>query len=178
MAGHNPIENQPFQTIRAVLERTLARVGLDRRLEDYRIFEGWDDVVGETIARNAQPSRLDDKRLVVVVRSSAWLQELGMLRRDLCKRLNEWMGREVIGEIFFVVGKLDSAPRPASTNASVHGAASLPTAEDAAKRPPSPRTHDAGDRGGANRAATVTQNADTDIAAAFERLWQAHKRNS
>lgn len=31
-----------------------------------------------------------------------------MLRRDLCDRLNKWMEREVITEIFLVVGKVET----------------------------------------------------------------------
>ncbi len=155
-------------TIREVLERTLARVGLDRRLEDYRIFEGWDEVVGAAIARNAQPSRLDNKRLVVVVRSSTWLQELGMLRRDLCDRLNDWMGREIITEIFLVVGKLEAEPVPAQQPgvAGTHSAHSAPHT----KRP----DDDVATEGAAP---AHPQDGGDDIAAAFERLWQAKNRH-
>ncbi|MFN2376485.1 MAG: DUF721 domain-containing protein, partial [Candidatus Binatia bacterium] len=91
----------------ALLEQSLARLGLDRRLDDYRVWQAWDEVVGRTISRNAQPVRLDGTRLVVTVRSSTWLQELSLLQRELIARLNEWMQREVVRELFFVVGRVE-----------------------------------------------------------------------
>ena len=91
----------------ALLDQALARFGLDRRLDDYRVWQAWDEVVGRTISRNAQPVRLDGSRLVVTVRSSTWLQELSLLQRELIVRLNEWMQREVVRELFFVVGRVE-----------------------------------------------------------------------
>ena len=61
----------------------ISRLGLRRDLDDYRIFEAWEQVVGAQIARNAQPTRLDTKRLVVTVKSAVWMQELSLLREDI-----------------------------------------------------------------------------------------------
>ncbi len=90
----------------------MRRLGLERDLDDYRIWQAWDEVVGPQVARNAQPQRLDTHRLIVAVRSPGWMQELTLLRKDICRRLNEWMGREVVGEIFLVVGKIEAAEQP------------------------------------------------------------------
>ncbi len=94
-----------------VLENVVARLGLDRNLDDYRIWQAWDEVVGPAVARNAQPVRIDSRRLVVAVRNNVWMQELSLLRDRLCERLNEWMGRNVVGEIFLVVGKIEPPTR-------------------------------------------------------------------
>lgn len=95
----------------SVLENVVARLGLDRNLDDYRIWQAWDDVVGPAVARNAQPVRIDSRRLVVAVRNNMWMQELSLLRDHLCERLNEWMGRNVVGEIFLVIGKIEPPSR-------------------------------------------------------------------
>ena len=89
-----------------MLDDVVARLGLRRDLDDYRIFEAWDRVVGTHIARHAQPVRLDARRLVVHVRSAVWLQELSLLRGELRHRINEWMGREIVSDLFFVLGPL------------------------------------------------------------------------
>lgn len=96
-----------------VLTRVVARLGLDRNLDDYRILQAWDEVVGPLVAANAQPTRLDARRLVVAVRNTTWMQELTLLRKELCRRLNGWMGREVVGEIFLVIGKIERVEAPA-----------------------------------------------------------------
>jgi hypothetical protein len=143
----------------ALLEQTLSRFGLDRRLDDYRVWQAWDEVVGRTISRNAQPVRLDGARLVVAVKSSTWLQELSLLQRELIARLNEWMQREVVRELFFVVGRVEAkgpaAKRPGAqgqlpprSQGSAAGELQVVTAESAEGLPP-------------------------DVAATFERLWKA-----
>jgi predicted nucleic acid-binding Zn ribbon protein len=87
-----------------VLQGVISRLGLRRELDDYRVFEAWERIVGPQIARNAQPTRLDAKRLVVTVKSTVWMQELALLREDIRRKLNEWMGREIVSEVFLVLG--------------------------------------------------------------------------
>jgi predicted nucleic acid-binding Zn ribbon protein len=147
----------------SLIEQTLARIGLDRRLDDYRVWQAWDEVVGRTISRNAQPVRLDGSRLIVTVRSSSWLQELSLLQRELIARLNEWMGREVVRELFFVVGRVEhhtseSAPR-SGTGRRVLG------------EPQGQRQRD--ETSAAVEAVPDSGDLSPDVAATFERLWRA-----
>lgn len=146
----------------SLLEQTLARIGLDRRLDDYRVWQAWDEVVGRTISRNAQPVRLDGSRLIVTVRSSTWLQELSLLQRELVARLNEWMQREVVRELFFVVGRVEhhtpeSISRARRTN---------PLGEPQGQRRR---------EGDAESLEEIPSSEDLspDVAATFERLWRA-----
>ncbi len=85
-----------------IIGASLDRLGIDRELDDYRIWQAWDEVVGEAIRRNAEPVRLDGQRLVVATRNASWMQELTLMRGEIVERLNRWMGREVITEIFIV----------------------------------------------------------------------------
>ncbi|HXC51065.1 MAG TPA: DUF721 domain-containing protein [Candidatus Limnocylindrales bacterium] len=143
----------------ALLEQTLARFGLDRRLDDYRVWQAWDEVVGRTISRNAQPVRLDGTRLIVTVRSSTWLQELSLLQRELVTRLNEWMQREVVREIFFVVGRVEQQSERAASRAPGEPQGQRLRDENADQlelvSPPS------------------SSGLSPEVAATFERLWRA-----
>jgi hypothetical protein len=138
-----------------LLEQALSRLGLDRRLDDYRVWEAWDAVVGRTISRNAQPSRLDGTRLIVTVRSSAWLQELSLLQRELIARINEWMQREVVRELFFVVGRVEHPKAPAPT-------------------PPPPVVKPGPSE--IEEVAPIDSAMSPETAAIFERLWRAAKK--
>jgi hypothetical protein len=99
-----------------ILSGVVARLGIDRNLDDYRVWEAWDEVVGPQVARNAEPIRLDQRRLVVAVKSNGWMQELSLLRHDIRDRLNAWMRRDVVEEIFLVIGNpgKSKAARPAT----------------------------------------------------------------
>lgn len=147
----------------ALLEQSLARFGLDRRLDDYRVWQAWDEVVGRTISRNAQPVRLDGTRLVVAVRSSTWLQELSLLQRELIARLNEWMEREVISELFFVVGRVEHHS-PADSQSPTSRALGAPQG----LRSPAARA-----TAHLSSAPPGSDDLSPDVAATFEKLWRA-----
>jgi len=149
----------------ALLEQALARIGLDRRLDDYRVWQAWDEVVGRTISRNAQPVRLDGSRLIVTVRSSTWLQELSLLQRELIVRLNEWMQREVVRELFFVVGRVEHHT-PASALARGKGPKRL--GEPQGQRPN--RGEEAVPH---EESPPTTSDLSPEVAATFDRLWRA-----
>ncbi|MFT4569619.1 MAG: hypothetical protein ACI8TX_003365 [Hyphomicrobiaceae bacterium] len=136
-----------------VLERALARLGLERKIDDYRIWQAWDEVVGRTIARNAQPVRLDGKRLVVAVRNASWLHELSGLSRDLTRRCNEWMGRDVISELFLVIGEVPQPDTPAK-----------PRGYRPASKPDGPAP------------SLAAPGLSDETVEAFERLWRAARR--
>ena len=66
----------------------------------------WDRVVGETLARNAQPEAFKQRILLVHVSSSAWLQELHFMKNELIERLNQAAGAKVLEDIQFKIGVL------------------------------------------------------------------------
>jgi predicted nucleic acid-binding Zn ribbon protein len=51
-------KNQPMDSLGAVLDQSLKRLDLTPRLDQYGVWPIWNDVVGKTIARNAQPEKI------------------------------------------------------------------------------------------------------------------------
>ena len=72
--------------------------------KDGLIWEVWDEVVGDTIAKNARPSWIKDGRLRVDVTNPIWLQELEFVKENIRERLNERLGREAVNKIEFRLG--------------------------------------------------------------------------
>lgn len=66
----------------------------------------WDRVVGEVLARNAQPAAFKQRILIVHVSSSAWLQELHFQKSSLIERLNQAAGARIVEDIRFKIGPL------------------------------------------------------------------------
>ena len=93
-----------------IVERTVKRLPLSRRLEDYAVWTVWDDTVGPAIARNARPEKLRNGTLFVRVRAPAWMQQLHYMKDIMLEKLNRELGREVITNIFFVVGEVTAEP--------------------------------------------------------------------
>jgi predicted nucleic acid-binding Zn ribbon protein len=67
-------------------------------------------VVGKTIAVNAQPEKIRNGTLFVKVTSPVWMQQLQFMKEMIAEKLNHRLKREIVKNIFFVVGRID-APR-------------------------------------------------------------------
>ena len=89
-------------TIRDVLQKCQGGEGQNARMA----WEYWDRVVGENVARNAQPAAFKKHLLMVHVSSSAWLQELHFQKSHLISRLNQAAGLRVVEDIQFKIGSL------------------------------------------------------------------------
>jgi predicted nucleic acid-binding Zn ribbon protein len=71
------------------LRRFLDSQGLAKRVGQTNAMEAWPSVVGPAVAAAARPlAVLGDGTLLVAVRSSAWMNELSLMERDLLDALN------------------------------------------------------------------------------------------
>jgi hypothetical protein len=146
--------NKPFQTesIGAVLEHSLKRLDLAARLDDYAIWPVWNDVVGATIARNAQPEKIRNGTLFVKVSSPVWMQQLQFMKDMIAGKLNQRLKAERVKNIFFMVGRIEPAA-DAPSEARAPAAAAAPVDD-----------------------AFLQSIADPDMRAAFGRLLQSYSR--
>ena len=90
-----------------ILQKSLKRLDLSLKLEEYGIWPIWNEIVGATIARNAQPEKIRNGTLFVKVSSSTWMQELQYMKEMISQKLNQRLGRDVVKNIFFFVGKVE-----------------------------------------------------------------------
>jgi hypothetical protein len=88
------------------LGRILKAHGLEGRLCEYRILGRWEKTVGAVIARHAHPQSVQGKKLTVIVDSSAWMQQLSLLKPELVEKINENFGRAVITDIILKLGEI------------------------------------------------------------------------
>jgi len=89
-----------------ILQKTLRKMDLNTRLEGYRIWLLWSDIVGEQIARNAQPERLRNQILFVRVSSSTWMHQLQTMKPMLLERIHRVIKGAVIKDIRFSLGEV------------------------------------------------------------------------
>ena len=91
-----------------VLNKSLKRLQLAPRLDEYGVWPVWNDVVGNTIARNAQPEKIRNGTLFVKVTSPVWMQQLQFMKDLITEKLNQRLGTPVVRNIFFVVGRVET----------------------------------------------------------------------
>jgi hypothetical protein len=90
-----------------VLHKSLQRLELSTRLDEYGVWPIWNDVVGPTIARNAQPEKIRNGTLFIKVTSPVWMQQLQYMKEMIAERLNQRLKTNLVRNIFFVVGQVN-----------------------------------------------------------------------
>ncbi|MBW3595540.1 MAG: DUF721 domain-containing protein [Actinobacteria bacterium] len=95
----------------ARLKDLLGPVGKKLRVEDPAaagaIWRQWAQIVGEDIARNAEPTSLKEGVLRIRTTTPTWATEMSYLANDIKERVNDAVGREVVREV-----KIWTSPAP------------------------------------------------------------------
>ncbi len=104
-------QRRKVEQLSATIEKLLASRGLSSRLKEYRVLGVWERAVGEGIARHARPAMVRGKKLTVTVDSSAWMQQLSLLRPEIIAKLNSAMGADAVESITLRLGELPASPR-------------------------------------------------------------------
>jgi predicted nucleic acid-binding Zn ribbon protein len=68
-----------------------------------RLAAGWTDVVGERLAEETSPVRLEAGTLTVSATSGAWGVQIQFLAEDLRRRANEALGEDLVKRVRVVV---------------------------------------------------------------------------
>lgn len=103
------------EKLSSTIEKILNERGWGARLKEYRVFSLWGKAVGPGIARHSQPASIRGRRLTVIVDSSAWMQQLSLLKPELVAKVNSRLGADGIESITLRLGELE---RPASESAA------------------------------------------------------------
>ena len=84
-----------------LIRQYLRQQGLEAPLNEYRLIQGWEHVMGPIIARYTKDLVIRNQTLYVQLTSPVLRQELHMQRRELATRLNAYAGAQVIADIVF-----------------------------------------------------------------------------
>lgn len=89
------------KSIQDLLPEILRHQGLETPLQQQRLIDAWDDVVGKPIAKYTGERFIRNQTLFVKVLNPALRADLSMGRSILVQRLNEKAGAQVIFDIKF-----------------------------------------------------------------------------
>ena len=102
MSGHEP--SGPVR-VAQLLEGVLREAGVHEQVQRASAVDEWAGRVGQAIANVARPRVVSGSVLVVEVKSSAWLNELNMMREEILRRLNRDRSEAPIEGIRFVLAE-------------------------------------------------------------------------
>ena len=105
-------KNRHWNSAAAVLRMVFPDSAEPEKLRVYRVWEIWPKVVGAANARGAQPTKFRNGKLFVTVFHPALMQELQFVKGRIRKRLNQYIGADLISQIYFVRGAVRADDMP------------------------------------------------------------------
>jgi predicted nucleic acid-binding Zn ribbon protein len=72
-----------------------------------RVWDVWEEAVGEVIAANTRPAAFKGDLLIVNAASSSWLQQLRFLKPDIIQKINHILEGGAVQDIKFKIGPVD-----------------------------------------------------------------------
>jgi len=97
--------------VAALIASVFAGKPVQKRLRELKVWQVWEESVGPQIAAKAKPAGIRDGVLIVKVASSAWMQQLSLMKPDIVSQLNIMAGEPVVKDILFKAGRVDPPPR-------------------------------------------------------------------
>ena len=94
-----------MEAISGILSRVLRQSRLGSELGGWQAVEEWPRLVGPRVARHTRAVAFREGTLRVEVEGSAWMHELGFLKRDLIRNINRHLGSELVRDVRFVLGR-------------------------------------------------------------------------
>lgn len=107
------MSGRPEKLARA-LNRALRDLNMDQRVKEGRAMALWPDVVGEVTASRTRPLHVNRGTMVVAVASSAWANQLNLLKSRFLDGLAARVGPGVIQDLRWRVAELKPGDDPAA----------------------------------------------------------------
>lgn len=89
------------QSLSEVIKEYIEQNRIDRKLKEVDVVQNWENLLGKTIAHYTKNIYIRQGILFVEISSSVVKNELFMMREEICRRLNENAGQEVVSKIIF-----------------------------------------------------------------------------
>lgn len=90
------------QSLGDAIREFLKTYNLERKIQERKLINSWEPIVGPMIARHTKNLYIKNKVLFVKLDSPALSNELSYAREKITKSLNEAAGSEVIKDVKFV----------------------------------------------------------------------------
>ena len=83
----------------SVIRKILKNPKISRRLDDIRIIEIWDEIIGENLQKYVIDSKVYKGKLYIKLKSSTLRNEFAYQKSDLIRQINQRFGKKVIEDI-------------------------------------------------------------------------------
>ena len=89
------------QSLSEVLRSYIREMKMDRKLLEVDAMQSWEELLGKSIARYTTNLYIANRILYVRLSSSVVKNELMMMREEICRKMKEKAGQDIIDKIVF-----------------------------------------------------------------------------
>ncbi|MFC1527114.1 DciA family protein [Candidatus Neomarinimicrobiota bacterium] len=91
-----------MQSLKIAIDSMLRKFGIDNAITQNNALNIWNEIVGETVAKNTEPDRVEHGVIIIKVSSPTWRQELYFQKKEIIQKINNKIGKSVIRDIRFI----------------------------------------------------------------------------
>ncbi|MFC1785246.1 DciA family protein [Candidatus Neomarinimicrobiota bacterium] len=91
-----------MQSLKIAIDSMLRKFGIDNAIAQNNALNIWNEIVGETVAKNTEPDRVEHGVIIIKVSSPTWRQELYFQKKEIIQKINNKIGKSVIRDIRFI----------------------------------------------------------------------------
>ena len=91
-----------MQSLKIAIDSMLRKFGIENAIAQNNALNIWSEIVGEKVAMNTEPDRVEHGVIIVKVSSPTWRQELFFQKNEIIKKINNTIGKNVIRDIRFI----------------------------------------------------------------------------
>ncbi len=95
------MRKQKAEQVGDLIRQMMREEGIETPYNEYRLIEAWPEVMGQGISSYTTDLQIRNRVLYVHLTSSVIRAELMSGRKNLVRRLNEYVGASVIDNIIF-----------------------------------------------------------------------------
>ncbi|MCC6581908.1 MAG: DUF721 domain-containing protein [Phycisphaeraceae bacterium] len=93
------MKKQNEQPIKQVLRQMMEQYHLNEKVNEVKLVNNWEKLMGKTIAKYTQEIYVNKKKLFIRVQSAPLKQELSYSRERIIELVNEEIGEGYINEV-------------------------------------------------------------------------------
>ena len=84
-----------------VIDKLLKAYNLEDKMKELDLLEAWPDLMGKAVAHRTKSIEIKNQKLLLKIDSSVMREQLHIGKQVIIQRVNEFMGKDVIRDVWF-----------------------------------------------------------------------------
>ncbi len=84
-----------------VINKLLKAYDLEDKMKELDLLQAWPDLMGKAVAHRTKSIEVKNQKLILKIDSSVMREELHIGKQVIIHRVNEFMGKEIIRDVWF-----------------------------------------------------------------------------